>query len=101
MVSLYLNGEVSGGRKSPYVPLSCICSITVRLIFSYSSFVYCLFKMQYRAFFKPMHPKQFSQLFKPSQYSTPLQYNTYVENLQSYVCKAPMISRHFSGLKYI
>src|SRR3989344_4709264 len=66
--TLYSNGACSAGKNSPYLytlpPLSVkgiasMCSIIFLRKTSYSSLLYCLFKMQYCLFFNPTHPKQF------------------------------------------
>ncbi len=56
VVSSYLKGESSAGKNSPHSPVSVMCAMSLGTSFSYSSLVYCLFRMQCFAFFVPTQP---------------------------------------------
>ena len=57
-VSLYANGEIAMGENSHRSPVVCICSINLATVVSYSSFVYCLLRMQYCLPLRLTQPKQ-------------------------------------------
>jgi hypothetical protein len=63
-VSLYQNGEILAGKNSHHSQVVFICSIILGTSVLYSSFVYCLFSMQYDSlFFNQTHQKQLVELF--------------------------------------
>src|SRR3989344_2094068 len=66
---LYSQTPIEYGRNLPYSPLVFISVIILFFKFSYSSFPYCLFRMQYFFLRKPTHPKQYSTSSQISRYS--------------------------------
>jgi hypothetical protein len=53
-VSLYPNGDMLAGKNSHHSQVFFMCSMIFGTRASYSSLVYCLFKMQYSAFCMPL-----------------------------------------------
>gem|GEM_PF-2008983 len=61
-VSLYPNGDKCAGKNSHHSWSSLIFSIIFGTIFSYSSCVYCLFKIQYCLLRSHTQPNKFLQV---------------------------------------
>jgi hypothetical protein len=57
-VSLYQKGEIELGKNSHHSHVFCMCSIIFGTNISYSSLVYCLFRIQYCLFFNQIQPKR-------------------------------------------
>jgi len=67
-VSLYQNGEILLGKNSPHWRALCIWLNILGTNSSYSSLLYCLFKIQYCLCSKLTHKKQFFDFFTSIQY---------------------------------
>jgi hypothetical protein len=57
------------GKNSHHSQVFFICSMILETRISYSSLVYCLFRMQYDLFFSQMHPKRFDEKEQNVEYS--------------------------------
>lgn len=58
IVWLYPKWLYFAGKNSPHSPVFTMCSMIFGTSSSYSSLLYCLFKMQYEASRSPTHQKQ-------------------------------------------